>query len=292
MNRVLLTGAKGMLAADVIAAAPAGTRLIETDVEELDITDDAAVGACLDAAQPDAVMNCAAYTNVDGAESDRERAFAINETGPANLARACAARRVPLIQISTDFVFSGDGSHELSEDDQPAPRGVYAESKRAGELAIEHAGGHWLIVRTSWLYGLRGRNFPDTILKLAAEKDALKVVNDQTGRPTCTRDLAQALWMLVARAATGYVHFCNSGACTWYDVAVETVRHAKAIGLLPPSKLIALAPCATSAFPRPAPRPAYSAMSTAKYTRLTGLTPRPWQEALREFLEAKQRGCS
>ncbi len=284
---VLLTGANGMLAAEVKRLKPVGISLIETDVAELDITNAAAVDSFLAAHAPDAVLNCAAYTAVDQAESDRAAAFAVNEAGPANLARACAARRIPLVHVSTDFVFGGAGNRPLAENDTPAPRGVYAESKRAGETAIERAGCTWLIVRASWLYGLHGRNFPDTILRLAAERDQLTVVHDQKGAPTYAPDLAAALWLLMARKAEGYVHFSDSGACTWFEFACETVRQARATGLLPAQRQVEIRPVTTAEFPRPAPRPAYSVLSTQKYAAIAGQAPRPWQDALHDYLAAR-----
>jgi len=283
--KLLLTGAKGMLAADIQRQMPYGIELSATDVDELDITNFAAIDRFCSQCAPDAILNCAGYTAVDKAESDRTAAFAVNETGPANLARVCAVRGMPLIHISTDFVFNGDGSHLLAEDDTPEPRGVYAESKRAGELAIEHAGGSWLIVRTSWLFGLCGRNFPGTIMRLALERDTLTVVNDQTGSPTYTRDLAGAVWELIARRAAGYVHFCNQGVCTWFDFAREIVRQAQARELLPRDRTINILPVTSQHYRSPAPRPAYSAMSVARCAALIGRQPRRWQDALGDYLD-------
>lgn len=285
---VLLTGANGMLAADVKQRKPAHVSLIETDVGELDITDRAAVARFFADTAPDAVLNCAAYTAVDQAETDRAAAFAVNETGPANLAQVCAARRIPLVHVSTDFVFNGDGSHPLTENDPPAPRGVYAESKHAGELAIERAGGNWLVVRTAWLYGLRGKCFPDTIIRLATERDVLTVVNDQQGSPTYSGDLAEALWRLMGLGARGHVHFANAGICTWYEFAKEIVEHARNLGILARDNSTEVKPVTSEEFRRPAPRPAYSALSTARYAALVGTMPRLWREALREYLEQRR----
>lgn len=273
-----------MLAAEVIRTAPAGVELVLTDIEELDITDPDAVAALCRAEAPGLVINCAAYTAVDQAEADAETAYAVNATGPAVLAGATARSAIPLIHISTDFVFFGDGSHPLTEDDAPAPRGVYACSKRAGELAIEDAGGQWLTVRTSWLYGAHGKNFPATMVRLAAERDELNVVDDQCGSPTYARDLAEALWRLHAVGARGYVHFSNTGACTWYDLAVAAIAEARDQGLLDAGRQPQVHPVTTAEFPRPAPRPAYSVMSTAKYARLAGAPPRPWREGLHNFI--------
>jgi dTDP-4-dehydrorhamnose reductase len=285
---VLLTGAKGMLAADVLRLMPAETTIIETDIEELDITDvDAVMAFCKECA-PNMILNCAAYTAVDAAETNDAAAYAVNETGPRVLAEVCAHCDIPLVHISTDFVFFGDGKRPMREDDQTAPQGIYALSKRAGEVAIEKSGCSFLTVRTSWLYGAAGNNFPDTMLKLAAERDRVTVVNDQTGSPTYSPDLAEALWKLIEAGARGYIHFSNSGACTWYDFAVETIQLGKEYGILPADKTLEIAPVTSEEFVRPAPRPAYSVMGTEKYTKTTGLTPRTWQAGLREYIAAKK----
>lgn len=276
-----------MLAADVKRRRPAGVDLVETDLPELDITDAAAVEAFFDASRPHAVLNCAAYTAVDRAEEDEAAAFAVNETGPRNLAEACARRGTPLVHVSTDYVFFGDGTRPLREEDPCRPRGVYARSKRAGEVALERAGGRWLTVRTSWLYGLDGANFPDTILRLARERDRLTVVDDQQGSPTYSEDLAAALWALIGRGASGYVHFCNSGACSWHAFAVEIVRQGRALGLVPEGRRVEVAPISSADLSRPAPRPSYSVLSTERYASIAGRPPRPWEDALRSFLRAR-----
>lgn len=273
-----------MLAQEFMARCPAQVVIVPTDVDELDITDGSAVRRACAAHAPDVVVNCAAYTAVDKAESDRARAFAINAAGPRNLALACAVQGIPLVHVSTDFVFQGDGSHLLREDDPPAPRGVYAESKRAGEVAIEAVGGAWLIVRTSWLYAAHHANFVLTILRLAAERERLQVVDDQRGSPTYAGDLAEALWRLIQCGARGYVHFSNRGVCSWYEFAREIVRLGQAQGILASDRRIEVTPCKTNEMPRPAPRPAFSAMDTSRYTALTGVEPRAWREALAECL--------
>ena len=283
---VLLVGARGMLARAVIATAPAHLRLIERDLPEFDITDPHAVTTAIAALTPRVLLNCAAYIAVDKAETERALAYAVNADGARNLAAACRTQDVPLVHISTDFVFSGDGSHLLTEEDVVAPRGVYAESKRAGELAVEHSGAEWLIVRTSWLYAAHGGNFPNTMLRLAAEREELKVVSDQRGCPTFARDLATALWRLIACNARGYVHVCNSDVCSWYEFACAIVHDAAAVGLLPRAPRVT--PISSAQFNSPAPRPAFSAMATARYTALTGAQMRPWREALQDYVQAKR----
>jgi len=287
--RILLAGARGMLAADVKRRKPVGVDLIETDLEELDITDAGAVEAFFRSSRPDRVLNCAAYTAVDRAEEDAETAFAVNERGPRNLAAACARFAVPLVHVSTDYVFFGDGSRPMEEDDPCRPQGVYARSKRAGEEAVEQAGCPWLTVRTSWLYGTDGPNFPDTILRLAGERDRLTVVNDQRGSPTLSWDLAGALWTLMDRRATGYVHFCNAGSCSWYEYALEVIRMGRELELLEPGRQVEVVPISSEAFGRPAPRPAYSVLSTERYRSITGSAPRGWREGLDSFLRGRRR---
>jgi len=288
--RILLTGARGMLAADLIRGKPAGADLIETDLEELDITDLRAVERLCDGERPELVLNSAAYTAVDRAEQEPEAAFAVNETGPGNLALACARRGLPLVHVSTDYVFFGDQGRPLREDDPCRPRGVYGKSKRAGELAVERAGGRWLTVRTSWLYGRNGPNFPDTILRLARERDRLTVVDDQRGSPTFSEDLAAAIWRLIEARASGYVHFCNRGDCTWHEYALEVVARGREAGLLPADRSVEVAPISTAEFNRPAPRPSYSVLSTERYGSITGTLPAPWKDGLDRFLQARRSG--
>ncbi len=284
--KILLTGSKGMLAKDVKLLKPANVNLIETDVEELDITNFGDVKNFCEKYNPELILNCAAYTAVDKAEEDIETAYAVNETGPENLAKISALLKIPLVHISTDYVFFGNGDHPLAENDSCAPQGIYGKSKRAGEIAIENARGNWLIIRTSWLYG-NGPNFPDTMLKLASERDKLTIVNDQKGSPTYSFDFAEAIWKLIEKEAKGYVHFTNDGECTWFDFAVKTISEAKNLEILPKEKIIEFVPVSSEEFKRPAPRPAYSVMSTKKYAKIIGVPPRSWQEGLYAFLSKK-----
>lgn len=282
---MLLTGAQGMLAYDVCACAPDEYFIHKTDIAELDITDIDAVRTFCAEIAPDIILNCAAYTAVDAAETDSDTAYAVNETGPRILATVAKERGIPLVHISTDFVFEGDGTHPLREDDVCAPRGVYAQSKRAGEVAIEKSGAEWLTVRTSWLYGVHGKNFPATILGLARERDELTVVADQIGSPTYTEHLARALWELITCKAREYVHFCNSGTCSWYEFACAVIDIAQEEGLFPSEKKVTILPVPSSAYPRPAPRPAYSVMDTSLYTRHVGHPPPAWRDGLRAFIQ-------
>ncbi|MBR4466146.1 dTDP-4-dehydrorhamnose reductase, partial [bacterium] len=260
--------------------------LFLTDVGEMNILDKAEIKKVCDIAKPHLILNCAAYTAVDKAEEDEAFARRLNAEGPANLAGECKERGIPLVSISTDFVFFGDGSHPMKEDDPTAPRGVYAVTKREGELAIEKSGCVFLIVRTAWLYGKGGKNFPDTMIKLAKERELLTVVNDQVGSPTFTQDLAEALLNLISVGARGYYHFTNQGGISWYDFACGAIEEAYALGMIDKAHKVTVKPVTTKEFPRPAPRPAYSVLCLEKYSKATGKTPPEWREALRRYLKS------
>lgn len=282
--RLLLTGAGGMLGHDVRAAASAaGHDVIALTHAELDITAADAVSAAVAGAHPEVVINCAAYTDVDGAQgAGRDIAHAVNGEGPGNLARAASAVRAHTIHISTDYVFDGakTGGPYL-ESDTPNPRSVYGASKLAGERSVaREAPSSHTIVRSSWLYGQHGACFPDTIIRLARERDRLAVVDDQRGCPTFTADLADALIDLGARARPplGVVHIVGGGDCTWFELARETL--ALAGSSMKPT------PCSSTDFQRPAPRPAYSVLGSERADELPVL--RDWHAALREYVQAWQ----
>lgn len=284
--KILVSGANGMLARAVRERLSREHELFLTDVGEMNILDKAEIKKVCDIAKPHLILNCAAYTAVDKAEEDEAFARRLNAEGPANLAGECKERGIPLVSISTDFVFFGDGSHPMKEDDPTAPRGVYAVTKREGELAIEKSGCEFLIVRTAWLYGKGGKNFPDTMIKLAKERELLTVVNDQVGSPTFTKDLAEALLNLISAEARGYYHFTNRGGISWYDFACGAIKEAYALGMIDKAHKVDVKPVSTKEFPRPAPRPAYSVLSLEKYRSATGKTPPEWREALRRYLKS------
>lgn len=277
--RVLVTGARGMLGFALADACPPGVELLPTDVAELDITDAAAMATWLDAERPDAVLNAAAYTAVDDCESHEPLALAVNGSAPGLLARACAERGLALLHVSTDYVFDGrpPGGRPWREDDPTGPLSAYGRTKLAGELAVrESLPAHW-IVRTQWLYGLGGRNFVETMLRLAGERDALTVVDDQTGSPTSTHTLAPLLWEILARRpAFGTYHAANAGSCSWFDFAREIFDRTGAS--------VALAPMDSSQLDRPAPRPACSVLDTAKLRAALGHDIPTWQAALADYL--------
>jgi len=255
--RLLVTGANGMLGHRLVAVARAdGHEVAGTDLPDLDLTDAAAVRARVEAERPDVVVHCAAYTDVDGAEADEATATRVNGDAAGHVAVASAAAGAFLVHLSTDYVFAGDAGAPYAEDAPPDPRTAYGRSKLAGERAVAAAGGAHAICRTAWLYGSGGRNFVDTMLRLAGERDEVAVVDDQVGSPTWTGDLVPALLEVAARRATGIHHLTGEGACSWYDLAAATFARAG---------VSCRATRTTSdRFVRPAPRPAYSVLGRTR----------------------------
>ena len=277
--RLLITGAGGMLGFDLRrAAAERGDELTALTRTELDITDAAAVSAAVASSRPQAVINCAAYTNVDGAEQDAEMAHAVNGAGAGNVAAAAAAHGAFTVHVSSDYVFGGEKRSPYLESDPTGPRSAYGASKLAGELAVAQAApGAHTIVRSSWLFGAGGTCFPATMLKLAAERDELRVVEDQVGCPTFTGHLAPALLSLAAapRPETiGIVHVAAAGECSWFEFAREIVA-AGAVGT-------AVRPCTTAEFPRPARRPEYSVLRSERGAAVPELP--HWRDGLAQYM--------
>ncbi len=285
MKRLMVTGAGGMTGSEVSERARrAGWEVCALSHADTDITDAAAVDAAGDDFRPDVIINCASYTDVDRAESKPEIAAAINADGARNVARTSAAMGIPVIHLSTDYVFSGEARIPYAPDSNPDPIGVYGKTKLAGEAAVKEETASHVIVRTSWIFNHRGSNFVRTILRLAAERDELRVVDDQVGRPTSAADLADAL-LVVADAAlenrevNGSYHFANAGATSWFGFARAIVEEASARTRSP-----RVVPISTREFPTAARRPAYSVLDTSSFTERFGVTPRPWREALRDTL--------
>jgi dTDP-4-dehydrorhamnose reductase len=282
--RVLVAGAAGMLGLDVLrAGARAGHELVGVDLPELDITDAAAVQGALERIQPDAVLNCAAWTDVDGAETHVEQAHAVNADGAGNLARAAALAGLPLVHVSTDYVFSGEACVDSSgaprayvESDPTGPRSVYGQSKLAGELQVLDASPRHTVVRSAWLFGIGGRNFAETMLKLAHEREAVQVVTDQVGCPTWTGHLAPALLGLLERDVSGLVHLAGAGQISWNGFAAEIFRQAEVD--------CCVESAATADMQRPAPRPAWSVLESQ---REDVLPLPPWQDGLAGYLAAR-----
>lgn len=277
MVRLLVTGARGMLGAEVVSAFQGSADVTGTDIQEFDISDAPSTQKVVEGIAPDVIVNCAAYTDVDGAEADRGLAFAVNSRGAGNIARSARAVGALLVHMSTDYVFDGRKAEPYSESDDPNPINVYGESKLAGEREVEAVGVPHLIVRTSWLYGHGGRNFVDTVLRLAAERDRLQVVDDQVGAPTNARDLAGIVKELVRTRAQGIVHATNAGRCSWYEFAGAILTVAGIDGV----KVDAVD---STAFVRPARRPANSVLRLDRLVSLIGWVPRHWREALEEHL--------
>jgi dTDP-4-dehydrorhamnose reductase len=279
MRRLLVTGSEGQLGRALTAAGTArGLDVQGHDVDTLDLRDSRAVGDLFDTWPPAVVVNCAAYTAVDRAEDDEATAREINATAVGMLAEACNRVGAALVHVSTDYVFAGDANRPYREDDPVAPRSAYGRTKLEGERLARRADRH-LIVRTAWLYGHGGHNFVEAIrVQVDGGADRLRVVSDQTGCPTSCDDLAVAILELVEVRAEGVVHAVNSGHTTWHGFAEEIVR---TLGVD-----LAVEPVPTSAFPRPAPRPAYSVLDTARLTRLVGRPMPPWTDALHRYLGA------
>ncbi len=267
-----------------IAAERPHHKFVFTDMPEADITDRQAMSALVEAHGIDAIINCAAYTAVDKAESEPEASRRINVEGPRTLGAVAVKYGLKLVHISTDYVFSGTGHTPIKEDDPTGPSGVYGETKLEGEKAIAAAGCDAVVVRTSWLYSEFGSNFVKTMLRLAETRNEINVVNDQKGSPTYATDLAAAIMTLLDKGFTGYgvYHYCDAGEISWYDLAVETFRLA-GIG-------VRVNPITTAEYPAPARRPAYSVLDTARIRSAGVLTPF-WKDPLRECIEIlKNRG--
>jgi len=286
-NRVLVTGAAGMLGSQVLLGVPDELTVVGTDLKEApgveavgaDLAEEEAVRALFADFGPfRGVIHAAAYTAVDQAEEEEQLALRVNATATGVLARACASRAVPLLVVSTDFVFDGTRDTPYPVDATPNPLSAYGRTKLAGERAAleEHPLGV-RVVRTQWLYGPRGKHFPGTILNLARERGQLRVVDDQRGSPTSTLELAPALWDVLTRGEPGIYHAACEGSCTWYELAVLVIENAGLEG-------VTIEPCSSAEFPRPARRPAYSVLDCSRLTELRGAPLATWQDALRTFM--------
>ncbi len=282
--RLLVTGAEGMLGHDVRRAGErAGHELVLVDLPELDITDEAAVRAFFGEQRVEAVVNCAAWTDVDGAETHRELARAVNAEGAGNLARAAAELDIPLVHLSTDYVFDGAPPRDPQgrprpylESDPTGPRSVYGQTKLEGEREVLTASPRHTVVRTAWLYGVDGRNFVDTMLRLADEREAVQVVDDQVGSPTWSGHLAPAVLGLVERDVSGLVHLAGGGAVSWNGFAHEIFRQA--------DRSCRVEPATSEQMARPAPRPAYSVLESE---RDDVLAMPDWRDGLAGYLAAR-----
>lgn len=276
MIKVLITGASGQLGQALQALAP-GYKVISfyfAAPEEADITDKSQLTVLFEKERPDYCINAAAYTAVDKAESEQDEAYAVNVTGAKHLAEVCKAHNVVLLHISTDFVFDGTKSTPYIEEDSTNPQSVYGRTKREGEQEIQKILPEHYIVRTSWLYSGFANNFMKTMLRVAKERDILKVVNDQIGTPTHATDLAEALLQIILsnKKEYGIYNFSNEGEASWYDFAKEIFRIN--------GVAIDLQPIPTTAYPTPAQRPKYSVLSKEKIKKVFDIKIKPWEESL------------
>jgi len=278
---ILVVGANGMLGRDMLALIGDAARGV--DIDEIDITSLESTERIIRTLKPEIVINCAAYTDVDGCETNVETAMQVNGEGVAHLAMASREIGARLVQVSTDYVFDGGKGSPYVEEDATRPLGVYGESKLAGELNAAFNPDH-LIVRTQWLYGLHGKNFVETMLKLAAEKDQLSVVDDQIGSPTWTVDLAQAILALLKTGQRGVYHAANAGFCSWNEFAKAIFQEA---GLS-----VRVNGMTTVELNRPARRPLYSTLDCSKLERDAGFRPQAWRSALKTYLQLRNRNAN
>lgn len=286
---VLITGVKGQLGNELtsiinnskseisdVSDYVKGIEVIAMDIDKLDISDIEAVKKVMRETKPDVVINCAAYTNVDLCETDSDIAFKVNAIGPRNLAIATEEIGAKLVQVSTDYVFSGNGDTPFKEYDTPNPYSVYGKTKLMGEKFVSELSSKYFIVRTAWLYGYVGNNFVYTIMKLAKDRDSINVVNDQRGNPTNANDLAHHILKLINTEEYGVYHCTGKGECSWYDFAKEIIDLSEIQCIVNP--------CTSEEFVRPAKRPEYSSLDNMMLRCSVGDEMRDWKDALKVFI--------
>jgi dTDP-4-dehydrorhamnose reductase len=276
--RILVTGARGMLAHDLIPLLKETHEVIACSREDLDVTSRDSIFRNLRKTTPDIVINCAAYTQVDKAEEEKERAFLVNGIGVQNLALVCDDMKIPVCHISTDYVFDGEKKSPYTPFDNTNPLNTYGESKLAGEKYLQWVSNRFYIIRASWLYGKAGNNFVSTILRLSREGKELRVVEDQRGSPTSSVSLSRAIAKLLGSGAYGVHHFTDetAGGISWYDFAKEIIKLS--------GNKAEVIPVTSDEFPRPAKRPANSVLDISLFSAATGHKPVDWKEALKNFL--------
>ncbi len=291
VKKLLIVGGNGMLAKKVAAVAPADYEISSVDLPDFDMTHKAEVIAYVNALKPAVIINCAAYTNVDGCETEQSLAEQVNGVAVGYLAEAANQADAELVHISTDYVFDGTKNSPYVEIDPTNPQSAYGRSKFLGEVAIKDSGlDKYFIVRTSWLYGPGGNNFVETIIRLSKERTELGIVADQVGSPTYTEDLANAIFALLDVSTSpktpvpgpyGIYHFSNEGQCSWYEFAVEIARVARLNGEL--LKVEKIHPIKTEDYPLPAKRPAFSVFCKEKYSSATGNRVADWKDGLARY---------
>jgi dTDP-4-dehydrorhamnose reductase len=277
---ILVIGAKGMLGTDLMTVLRAGfpnDEVVGWDIGEIDIQQEEETVTKIEKLRPSVVVHLAAYTDVDGCELDEDKAFAINAEGTKHVAQAVSQCRAKMVYLSTDYVFDGNKREPYLESDAPHPLNVYGRSKLQGEQYVQAWAEEALIIRAQWLYGRYGKNFVTSILRQATEKKALSIVDDQTGSPTYTFDLAKAISVLIQFDARGIYHVANSGLCTWYAFGQMVLR-------LSGMDQVRVIPISSEELGRPAVRPSYSVFNCQKLKREMGLALRPWSEAVRDYL--------
>ncbi|NAS19295.1 dTDP-4-dehydrorhamnose reductase [Clostridium butyricum] len=294
--KILITGSKGQLGNELkdiinkgyseigkVSECINNSQVFDFDVDKLDITDLKSVKNVLNTIKPDVVINCAAATNVDGCESDEDFAFKVNSLGPRNLAMVCEEMGARLVQVSTDYVFSGVGEKPLTEYDLTAPYSVYGKTKLLGENYVREFCSKYYIVRTAWLYGYVGHNFVYTMRRLGKEKDSINVVNDQIGNPTHANDLAYHILKLIETDEYGVYHCTGKGECSWYDFAKMIIELS--------GEECIVNPCTSEEYKTPAKRPEYSSLDNMMLRNTVGDEMRNWQDAIKSFIEnLKVRG--
>lgn len=288
--KILITGAKGQLGNEFQSILKKGTaeigeisavmkkaEVVAVDIDKLDITNQIEVKKLLMDLRPDAVINCAAATNVDGCERDKNFAFKVNSIGPRNLAIACEEIGAKLVQVSTDYVFSGIGNKPLTEYDLTTPYSVYGKTKLLGENYVREFSSKYFIVRTAWLYGYEGHNFVYTIRKLGKEKKVINVVNDQIGNPTNANDLAYHILKLIETEEYGIYHCTGKGECSWYEFAKKIIELS--------GENCIVQPCSSDEYKTPAKRPEYSSLDNMMLRNTVGDEMRFWQDAIKSFMD-------
>ncbi len=276
--KLLVTGVKGQLGHDVVKECEKrGITAIGVDIEEMDITDAAACEKVIKEAKVDAVIHCAAYTAVDAAEDNIELCRKINAEGTENIVKVCRELNIKMMYFSTDYVFNGKGDRPWKTDDERSPLNVYGQTKYEGELAVENSLEKYFILRIAWVFGVNGKNFIKTMLRLGKEKGAVSVVNDQIGSPTYTADLAVLAVDMIQTDQYGTYHATNEGLCSWYEFACQIFNEA--------NMDVKVTPVSSDAFPAKAKRPSNSRMDKSKLTK-NGFSPLPgWQDALKRYLK-------
>lgn len=285
-ERMLVTGANGLLGKEITEYFSNGFDVLPTDLAECDVTDADECRQVIGEFRPGTVVHCAAYTAVDRAEREEEAAFALNAGGTRNVALACREHGALLVTFGTDYVFDGTSDRPYAEDDPTGPLSAYGRSKLAAEEAVREIGPEYLLLRTQWLFGSHGRSFVSSVLERADREGGLEVVSDQKGSPTYARDLVEALERLLDAGARGIFHVSNEGETSFFEYATFLLAHTGR-GKTPIKAI------STSDIPRslyPAPRPLYSVLSKEKYRMVTGISPRRWEDAVLDFLKTEATG--